>query len=151
MREKEWVEVCAHRENHQAKRHPRKPPLAQRRKKGRQCEIQRSKKEEAVKAYTVLEPLKKTWNVLCCRAVKRSLHFVFELLLGREFAMRHGIRLHDERGRHAILVTAEHVRERGPRAGGLLVLNQRDRGRRQRHQGNDHHNACQLPRFLRLP
>ena len=132
---KEWIEVDAEREEQERERNPQKSKVSQPGEEERKRNIQRREKKESVESHAIFQPLQIRPDGLRAAGAKRRLHLVLKLLLAREFQMRLRIGLPGERGGNAVLIAAQHVRERGPTAGHLFVLKQGEPDGRKQHQG----------------
>src|ERR1700722_9216674 len=126
MNLKERIEVNAQSEKQERKDDPGEAPLAQAGEEEWKRDIQRREKKETIETDAIFEALQICLEGLRSAGPKRRLHLVLELLLAREFEMGDRIRLPGERGRHAVLKAAQLIRQRGPIAGDLLVLQQRE-------------------------
>ena len=71
------------------------------------------------------EPRKIVRQSIGIFAVNQPLDLIIKGLLDSQLAMRNRVRLKGKRCRHTILVASEHVRQGGPMAGNLFVLDER--------------------------
>src|SRR6266550_4101857 len=110
------IKVGAKREGKKAKTNPNEPKLAHAAKKKRQGQINRNKKEKAVKARAVHEPLKIACNRLGALTMNGRLDFVVELLLHRQRTVGNRIRLYREGCRYTVLIPMELIWKRRPTA-----------------------------------
>ena len=118
-------EVGAQGEQRRRRRHPQKPRLAQAEQKRRERQVERRQKEEAVIPHAVFQAQEVSGEGFRFLAAESALHAVIHLLLRRQLAVRRGVRLERQRGRHAVLILAERLGKRGPTARHRLVLEQR--------------------------
>ena len=119
-------EVGSQCESRQRDRDPCEAPLPHGRNERQDGQVERRKEEEPVIADAIFQPLEIAAQRLRSTRAKCQLRFVAEFLLRRQFHVRGRVGLERQGRRHAVLILAELIRERGPTAGDALVLEQRD-------------------------